>query len=232
MDKSKLIQLLDFTRLTDNDTPEAVTDFLTKAVTPLGAVAAVCVYPEFVALAKKMLHGTGIKIATVANFPTGNESLDVVSASIKQSLLDGADEIDVVMPYQHLIKGDHNYVIHYLTQCRALTKHHVLKVIIESGELNHEQLIAATSIVVDIGADFVKTSTGKVSVGATIDACAAILSVLSLCHNTPGIKLSGGINTPEQARIYLACIESYMGADWVDAHHVRFGASRLLDALL
>ena len=232
MDKNKLIKLLDFTRLSDNDTPEAVADFLNKAVTPFGAVAAVCVYPEFVALAKKTLQGTGIKIATVANFPTGNEDLASVSATIKQSLHDGADEIDVVMPYQHLIKGDHAYVIHYLTQCRALTKNHVLKVIIESGELNREQIITAATIVADIGADFVKTSTGKVAVGATLDACDAILSVLSTRQNSPGIKLSGGVNTPEQANTYLACIANYMGDDWIDSSHLRFGASRLLDALL
>ena len=84
----------------------------------------------------------------------------------------------------------------------------------------------------DIGADFVKTSTGKVAVGATLDACDAILTVLSTRPNSPGIKLSGGVNTPEQASAYVACIAKYMGDDWIDATHVRFGASRLLDALL
>lgn len=232
MKKNELIGLLDFTRLTDNDTPDAIIAFCEKAVTPFGAVAAVCVYPEFIALAKKTLHGTGIPIATVANFPVGNDALSVVETSIQQSLANGADEIDMVMPYHHLIRGNTDYIIQYLAHCRLLTKNHLLKIIIESGELNRKQIIQATTIVADSGADFVKTSTGKVPIGATLDACDAILSVLSTRHQPPGIKLSGGVNTPEQANAYLTCIAKYMGDDWIKPAHVRIGASRLLNALM
>lgn len=231
-ERSGLIKLLDLTRLVENDTSDAVINFCKKATTPFGPVAAVCVYPEFVTIAKKALLGTSIPIATVANFPTGNETLSAVTTTIQRSLGDGAAEIDVVMPYQYLITGSIDYVKHFLTHCRALTQHHILKVIIESGELNHDQILLATTLATECGADFVKTSTGKVPVGATLEACDAMLSALSMCPNPPGIKLSGGVNTPEQAEAYLTCIANRMGNDWLNPNHVRIGASRLLDACL
>lgn len=230
--KIDLIRLLDLTRLVENDTSDAVADFCKKATTPVGPVAAVCVYPEFVTIAKRTLLGTNIPVATVANFPTGNETLSAVTATIQSSLGDGADEIDVVIPYQYLITNSIDYIKHFLTHCRALTQHHILKVIIESGELNRDQIILATTLVAECGADFVKTSTGKVPIGATIEACDAILSVLSKRQNPPGIKLSGGMNTPEQAETYLTCITNVMGNDWISKDHVRIGASRLLDVCL
>ena len=231
MTHSELIHLIDLTRLIKNDTQDAVCEFCHTALTPLGPVAAVCVYPEFVTTAKEILTTTNISVATVANFPTGQEPLLQVSNAIQKSLSDGADEIDVVLPYHALIHGDYDYITHFLTHCRSVTQSHVLKVIIESGALSREHIITATTLIAHCNADFVKTSTGKTDIGATPEACDAILSVLSTRLNPPGIKLSGGIQTPSQAQAYMTQIAGAMGKEWIQPKHVRIGASRLLEAL-
>ncbi len=226
--KQRLISLLDLTRLSDNDNITAISKFCRKAQTPLGNVAAVCLYPEFIKTAKQALTDT--PIATVANFPTGDDGLEAVDKSILTSLNNGANEIDVVLPYQRLIAADIDHVRAFLAHCRDITRGFILKVIIETAILDDAHIAGATQLVADAGADFVKTSTGKAG-GASIAAVTTILETLLILDNPPGIKISGGIRTPEQAQTYLDLIEAHMGEGWISANKVRFGASQLIDAL-
>ncbi len=227
-DKTRLISLIDFTRLLDHDNESDIREFCKKASTPLGPVAALCVYPEFITAAKNTKPT--IPVATVANFPSGNDALPAVEQSILSSLEKGADEIDVVMPYKRLIVADMDYVIQFLNRCRELTKNYVLKIIIETAALDEAHIAQATQLVADCGADFVKTSTGKMA-GASLEAVTIVLETLALLTNPPGIKISGGIHTPEQAQSYLDLIEKHMGRAWITPTHVRLGSSRLIDAL-
>lgn len=227
----QLIHLLDFTRLVELDTEADVAHFCERANTPLGPVAAICVYPAYIALAKA--HAPSIPVATVANFPTGTAPLPTVLHSIDAALVAGADEIDVVLPYHALIAGDTDTVKTFLTACRAQTKGRVLKVIIESGALNTSQIHTATHLVINCGAEFVKTSTGKIATGATPDAVQTILDTLKSSNQThTGIKISGGVKTPDIAVAYLRQIESTLGTAWLTPKHLRFGASGLLDQLI
>jgi deoxyribose-phosphate aldolase len=230
--ESNIISLIDLTRLTDNDDVVSVAEFCRGAETPLGHVAAMCVYPEFIITAKEILAETEIPIATVANFPGGDDSLDDTLKSIEESLQDGAHEIDVVLPYRQFMSGEHAYAINFLEHCRAATQGVVLKVILESGALSTEDIALATSIVAACGANFVKTSTGKIEQGATLADVETILQTLSTLENPPGIKISGGVRTPDQARAYLMLIGQYMGESWVNPNNVRIGASQLLKQLL
>ena len=232
MTATQLVSLIDLTRLQEHDTAEAITALCQQAETPLGPVAAVCIYPEFVATARHALSQTHIPIATVANFPTGDDSLEATLTSIKNSLGAGAHEIDVVLPYKKLIAGETAQVAAFLEQCRAQTEGHPLKVIIESGALDKHHIIEATSLVAACGADFVKTSTGKIEQGASLEAVETILSVLVTFDNPPGIKISGGVRSIEQAQRYIELITQYMGPEWITPVRVRIGASKLLELLL
>ncbi|MDP3560294.1 MAG: deoxyribose-phosphate aldolase [Legionellaceae bacterium] len=240
MDIPGIIGLIDLTRLNTKDPSEEevtqISVLCKNAKTAVGPVAAVCVYPEYVAQAKEQLKDSSIRIATVVNFPTGNEPLDPTLAAITKSIAEGADEIDVVLPYEALKKGDTEFVIEYLKKCREATGDRTLKVIIESGVLNTEEIIAATTIVADIGADFVKTSTGKVpNKGATLEAVEAMLTVLKTRQEAGkksiALKISGGI-TGDNVENYLELIEKYMGPEWLTSENVRIGASALLKDLL
>lgn len=231
MTNAELIALIDFTRLNDEDSTEAIETFCQHALTSQGPVAAVCVYPQFITAAKKALENTSIPVATVANFPTGNDSLAVTLHSIQHSLDMGADEIDVVLPYRQLQQDNLEFITEFLAGCRQHTKGHILKVIIESGALSTTHIIQATSLVAAAGADFVKTSTGKITTGATLDAVETILKTLSALKNRPGIKISGGVRTPEHALEFISLIADYMGTAWINPQHVRIGASQLLSHL-
>lgn len=224
-----IISLIDLTRLNAPDTKTDVVAFCKQAQTPLGPVAAVCVYPEYVAAVKQ---ATGFRTATVANFPSGDNSIEQTIAEIKSSLNGGADEIDVVLPYKKLIASDVNFVTDFLTACRHATHGATLKVIIESGALSTEHITQASSLVAASGADFVKTSTGKIAQGASLEAAETILQTLATLNDPPGIKFSGGIRTKEQTQDYIKLVAQYMGTDWINPQHLRFGASQLLNALL
>src|SRR3990167_3213579 len=168
----QLIPLIDLTRLTENDREEAIHELCELAQTPYGNVAAVCIYANFIGLAKKWLVNTPIKIATVANFPDGNKTLEACTKDINISIENGADEIDIVFPYHHFLAGkiDDVDVREFLQVCKnTCGKNIILKVILETGALLRPEVIAhATDIAILAGADFIKTSTGKISVGATL----------------------------------------------------------------
>lgn len=233
----KLIALLDLTSLNDDDTDAAIVELCHKAMTPVGPVAAVCVYPRFVALARRTLDELGgqtVAVATVTNFPAGNAPLDEVLDQTRQALAEGADEIDVVYPWRALQAGDADSGFALVRACKALCSDRaLLKVILETGELADPALIRQASLdAIDAGADFIKTSTGKVAVNATAEAAQIMLECIAASGTNVGLKPAGGIRTLADARVYLTLAETLNGPRWVAPRHLRLGASSLLGDLL
>lgn len=231
----QIISLIDLTNL-NNDCDQAAIDSLcTQSSTPVGPVAAICIWPEFVSTARELL-GTHspVQIATVVNFPSGDDALPVICSTIETALKDGATEIDYVLPYSALVAGNSGEVARALQRVRKATPDKIkLKVILETGELGtHDLIHEAGKIAIDGGADFIKTSTGKVPVNATVEAASIMLDLIKLTGATVGFKAAGGIKTVRDADIYLKLSEERLGKDWADSAHFRLGASSLLsDAL-
>ncbi|RVT87759.1 deoxyribose-phosphate aldolase [Inhella crocodyli] len=224
----QLLAALDLTSLNEGDTPATVAALCQRAQSPFGPVAAVCVWPRFVAQARASLPAD-IRVAAVANFPDG--ALDVARAlddiaAIAQS---GAQEIDVVLPYRALVAGQVQEVGEFLAEVRHASQPLTLKVIIESGELGSEALIRrATQLSLNAGADFVKTSTGKTPVSATPEAARAMLDEIAISGlGNAGFKASGGIRTVAQGQVYIDLLTERLGADALP--RLRIGASSLLD---
>lgn len=225
--------LLDLTDLTEACTPAAVEALCSKAISPYGAVAAVCVWPSFVAQAKTALAGSPVKVATVVNFPHGGEATLEVEAQCRQALSEGADEIDMVFAYRSFMAGRPGFAETQMHRIRQLIGDRaLLKVILETGELQKADLIAdAAQLAIAAGADFIKTSTGKVPVNATTDAVQVMLQTIKARGGHCGIKISGGVKTADDAARYLTLTEEIMGADWITPARFRFGASGLLQAV-
>lgn len=227
-----LIGLIDLTNLDDRCDAAAIDALCAAAVRH--EVAAVCCWPDFVAQAKAAVSGTGVRVATVVNFPTGSERAFAVANLTARCVDDGADEIDVVLPYRAFAGGDLEHCSSVLRSTRlATTGTAHLKVILETGELVDSALISAASrFAIEHGADFIKTSTGKSPVSATPEVVATMLDVIAAADRTVGIKPSGGIRTADEADAYLQLAEQRLGGGWPTADTFRFGASSLLDALL
>ncbi|WP_323658311.1 deoxyribose-phosphate aldolase [Pectobacterium versatile] len=236
----RALALMDLTTLNEDDTDEKVTALCRQANSPAGKTAAICIYPRFIPLAKKILREQGtpdIRIATVTNFPHGNDDVDIAVAETKAAIAYCADEVDVVFPYRALIAGNAQIGFELVQACKAVCQdaHVLLKVIIETGELKQEELIRqASEIAIDAGADFIKTSTGKVPVNATPESAAIMLKAIrdKGVGERVGFKAAGGVRNAEDAAIYLQLADDIMGAEWATAQHFRFGASSLLASLL
>jgi len=234
----RLYGLIDLTTLNNNDTEESVALFCEKAQSLLGHVAGVCVYPEFIRLVAAQFATTPIKAATVANFPAGNKVLDDVLIEIGRAIQDGAQEMDVVFPYHRYLAGERQFAQNFVATCKAACGDKVtLKIILETGALADPVIIAdACYDVLVAGADFVKTSTGKIAEGATLETAAIMLLVIQ--HVTKqlkryvGFKISGGIRDIQQAAQYVALADKIMGRDWVIAENFRIGTSKLVDEIL
>ncbi|WP_413700018.1 deoxyribose-phosphate aldolase [Psychromonas sp. KJ10-10] len=231
------ISFMDLTTLNDDDTPEKVIQLCKDAQTLAGNTVAVCIYPRFIPIARKALINQGcesVKIATVTNFPHGNDDLDIALAETRAAVAYGADEVDVVFPYQALIAGNQEIGAKMISQCRTICGDQVsLKVIIESGELKTEALIKlASEISIESGADFIKTSTGKVPVNATLEATKIMLQAIKDSGKNVGFKVAGGVKDAKTAGEYLQLAKDIMGDDWLTLEHFRFGASSLLVNLL
>lgn len=227
------VSLMDLTSLNTADTSNDIKQLVGSINPQLGTPAAVCVYSDFVddakiALAARELNH--VKVATVTNFPTGDAPLSDVINETLIAIERGADEIDLVIPYKALIAGDENTVLEYIQQSKkACGTQAKLKVIIESGELKTEALITkATNLTIQGGADFVKTSTGKVAVNATLEATKVMLRAIKQSDKVVGFKAAGGVKTVADAKEYLALTRSIMGDDYLQADTFRFGASSLL----
>ncbi|MFS1983638.1 deoxyribose-phosphate aldolase [Vibrio breoganii] len=233
----RALKLMDLTTLNDDDTDQKVIDLCHAAKSAVGNTAAVCIYPRFVPIAKKTLREQGtpdVKIATVTNFPHGNDDIDIAVAETKAAVAYGADEVDVVFPYRALMAGNAEVGFELVKQCKAACGDILLKVIIETGELKEEALIKqASEICIKAGADFIKTSTGKVLVNATPEYARMMLEVIrDMGVTNVGFKPAGGVRTAEDAAQYLAMADDILGDSWVDSRHYRFGASSLLTNLL
>lgn len=233
----KIISVIDLTSLQATDTEESIGALCAKATLPLGHVAAVCVYPRFVQLVAEQFSGTPIKVATVANFPAGSAPLEAVVQDIQRSIAAGASEIDVVFPYVRYFAGDKQYARSLVQACKAACGPQVLlKVILETGAFSDLVMLAsACEDAVKNGADFVKTGTGKIKVGATLEAAATILVVIQrmqpILRQQIGLKVSGGIRTLNEATQYINLANKIMGPDWVNKRTFRIGASKLVDEI-
>lgn len=233
----RICGLIDLTSLNSDDNEASVAAFCQKANTSFGHVAAVCVYPQFVKLVADNFRGTAIKTATVVNFPQGNNSLEDALIEINHAIEDGATEIDVVFPYQRYLAGERQYAQDFVRACKAACGNHVLlKVILETGALNDIHIIAnATKDVLLAGADFVKTSTGKIAQGATLEAATTMLLVIKdiepQLKRRVGLKISGGVRTFEQVAAYIQLADEIMSHAWVSSATFRIGASKLIDEI-
>jgi deoxyribose-phosphate aldolase len=233
----QIISLIDLTSLNADDNESVINNLCEKAKSPIGPVAAVCVYPQFIATARQALAGTDINIATVVNFPEGNQPLAKVVMDTEQALQQGADEIDVVIPYSACLQGDFNAAIELVSACKEKCGNRTLKVIMETSLFTEQALLYHLSMnLLQAGADFLKTSTGKISVGATELAANTVLTAIADYHHLHGVwrgfKASGGIKTQAQAEDYLLIAETRCGAAYLNSKTFRFGASSLVDSLL
>jgi len=234
----RAIRLLDLTSLGDNDDVATVSALCNRALTAPGPIAAVCIWPRFVTEARGLLEHSGIRVAAVANFPAGGDDIAEAVKQTEDIVNNGADEVDLVMPYRRWLAGDTAVARDMVAACKDMCGEQVLlKVILETGALQDPKVIYdATQAVAVAGADFVKTSTGKVVVSATLGAAEIMLQAIkdigAPTSRDVGFKAAGGIRDTATAGAYLALADRIMGPDWADTRHFRFGASGLLDDLL
>ena len=225
---------LDLTSLNDADSAADIDSLCAKAQGPHGPVAAVCVWPRFVAQARALLPAA-VRVAAVANFPDG--ALDAARA-VREALAivdAGGDEIDLVLPYRAFIAGQRSACASLVADVRRATPGHTLKLIIESGELKDAPLIrAACELGLDEGVDFLKTSTGKTPVSASPLAARTMLETIALHAQSHarsaqvGFKASGGVRRVEDAAVYIGLTRQHLGAAALTPTRLRFGASGLL----
>jgi len=233
----RALALMDLTSLTNTETEQDIITLCHQAKSPAGETAAICIFPRFIPVAKKALKAQNtpqVKVATVTNFPHGNYDIDIALAETKAAVAYGADEVDLVFPYRALIQGNENIGFDMVKVCKqACSSSAQLKVIIETGELKTAALIRkASEIAINAGADFIKTSTGKVAINATPEAAKIMLEVIKDKNTAVGFKPAGGVRNADDAAIYLALADNILGSDWATAKHFRFGASSLLTSLL
>jgi len=236
-----LLSCIDLTTLEGSDNTARIVELCRKACSfgesGLPLPAAVCVYPPFVKLAKNQLKGTDIRVAAVAGaFPSGQSPLAVRLEEVRYTVNEGADEIDMVISRGRLLEGDERYVFDEIAAIREVCKEVHLKVILETGELKTPALIRkASEIAIAAGADFIKTSTGKIQPAATEEAVGIMLKVIREHYKKTGkktgIKPAGGISEPKQALQYYLLTKRILGTDWLNKNLFRIGASRLADGL-
>jgi deoxyribose-phosphate aldolase len=238
------IRMMDLTTLEGADTPGKVRALCTKAMTPdpvepsVPHVAAVCVYPSLVAVARRALEGSAVKVASVATaFPSGQAPLEVKLADVRAAVAAGADEIDMVIDRGAFLSGRIGHVYDEVVAVKEACGDAHLKVILETGELGSYDAVRRASLVaIAGGADFIKTSTGKVQPAATLPVTLCMLEVIRDVHDETGLvigmKPAGGIRTAKQAVQYLCVLHETLGVDWLTPELFRFGASSLLNDVL
>jgi deoxyribose-phosphate aldolase len=238
------ISMIDLTTLEGQDTPGKVRALCAKARRPdpadptAPAVAAVCVYPDLAHIAAAELKGTGIHVASVATaFPSGRTSLDVKLADVRYAVSSGADEVDMVIDRGAFLAGDYAKVYDEIIAVKEACGDAHLKVILETGELlTYDNVRRASWLAMLAGADFIKTSTGKVSPAATLPVTMIMLEAVRDYRDAHGrqvgVKPAGGIRTAKDAVRYLVLVNETAGDDWLDPDWFRLGASSLLNDLL
>ena len=238
------IRMMDLTTLEGADTPGKVAALASKAVRPdpvdrtVPSVAAVCVYPNLVPHAKERLDGTGVKVAAVATgFPSGQFPTEVKLEDVRSAVELGADEIDMVIDRGAFLSGRYAKVYDEIVRVKEASGPAHLKVILETGELGtYDNVRRASLLAMAAGADFIKTSTGKISPAATLPVSLVMLEAIRDVHDETGrmvgFKPAGGIRTAKQAVQHLVLLHETLGPDWMTPDLHRFGASTLLNDVL
>ncbi len=239
-----VLNCIDLTTLEGSDTHQRVKELCNKAsgFSSLGHnihnTAAVCVYPVFVKTAKQTLAGKGLKVACVAGaFPAGQSPIHIKVAEVKYAVEEGADEVDMVISRGSFLVGDYTKVIDEIKAIKKACGKKHLKVILETGELiTPENIYKASEMAISAGADFIKTSTGKVAVNATPEAMYVMLLAIKEHYDKTGVKIgikpAGGIANAEGSLIYIKLVETILGKEWLNNKLLRFGASRLADKIV
>jgi len=238
------LSMVDLTTLEAKDTPGKVKQLCTKAMHPhsifpdIPSVAAVCVYPNLVRVAKTTLQGSKVKVAAVATaFPSGMSTRKVKLEETKWAVGEGADEIDMVISRGHFLAGEYGFVYDEIAAVKEACGNAHLKVILETGELSTlDNVRRASDLAMHAGADFIKTSTGKIQPAATLPVTLVMLEAIrDFYYETGkqiGMKPAGGIATAKLALQYLVVLRETLGNDWMNADMFRFGASALANDLL
>ncbi len=238
------LSMIDLTTLEGADTPGKVRQMCYKAMhlhdqlPDLPTVAAVCVYPTLVKAAKQALDGSAVKVAAVATaFPSGQAPRPVKIADTKYAVAEGADEIDMVISRGKFHAGEYDFVHDEIAAVKEACGKARLKVILETGELGtYGKVRLASDIAIAAGADFIKTSTGKISPAATMPVTLVMLHAIRDHYLRTGtmiaMKPAGGIRTSKEALHYLMMVQEELGPEWLDPHWFRFGASSLANDIL
>ena len=239
-----IFSLIDLTTLSERDNIENVSqmcervNLLGESYPTMPVVAAICVYPELVSVVKEKLENPLVSIASVGGgFPSSQTYTNIKIMEIEQAIEQGAEEIDFVLPVGKFLMGDLEYVEYEIQIIKQRMGPIHLKVILETGSLqDYSSIRKASLLAIGAGANFIKTSTGKVSPGATPEAmivmCAAIKDYYNKTGKKIGIKPAGGISNSETAILYYAIVREILGKDWLNSERFRIGASRLANCLL
>lgn len=234
-----ILGCIDLTTLEGSDNTQKINELCTTAINfkdearNIPCTAAVCVYPPFVAQAKQLLKGTYIHVASVAGaFPAGQSPLEVKLAEVKYAVNAGADEIDMVISRGKFLEGKYQEVFDEIVAIKKACDSAHLKVILETGELKTaDNIYAASMMAMEAGADFIKTSTGKIAVSATPESFLIMLDAISDYYQATGkmvgMKPAGGISDAEISLLYVKILENILGKQWLNKQYFRIGASRL-----
>lgn len=238
------VTMLDVTTLEGKDSPGKVRQMCAKAMQPLpedpsiGPAAAVCVYPRLVRVAKEAVGESGVKVASVATaFPSGQSRMKERLSEIRYAVGAGADEIDMVISRGKLLHGEFRGIFDEVVRCKEACGEAHLKVILETGELQtYDTVRVASEIAMAAGADFIKTSTGKIQPAATLPVTLVMLEAIQDYHDRTGrmvgMKPAGGIGNAKLAIQYLVMVKEILGKRWLTNEWFRFGASSLTNDLL
>jgi deoxyribose-phosphate aldolase len=238
------LSMIDLTTLEGKDTPGKVIQMCYKAqhladhLPNVPNVAAVCVYPNHVATAKKALGNSGVKVASVATaFPSGNSAQKIKLLDTKMAVDAGADEVDMVISRGEFLGGNYNFVFDEIAKIKEACGQARLKVILETGELSTlDNVRLASDIAIQAGADFIKTSTGKIQPAATMPVTLVMLQAIKDHYDATGVQIgmkpAGGISTAKQSLQYLVMVNETLGPLWMDNNWFRFGASSLANDIL
>jgi deoxyribose-phosphate aldolase len=241
---NKIFSLIDLTTLNTTDTEERVAQLCSRVnsieekVSGIPNVAAICVYPNFVKLVRQKLLIKNVGIVSVAaGFPSSQTFLDIKLKEVGMAVDRGATEIDTVMPLGLFLAGDTHAVSEEIENIKKITGKVTLKIILETGAIpDYEMVMKAAFVCMEAGADFIKTSTGKLSPAATPEAFLVMALAIKTYFETTGIKIgikpAGGIVTPEDALLYYGIVNEVLGDDWLNKGLFRIGASRLANNLL
>ncbi len=238
------IRMMDLTTLEGRDTPGKIRALCAKAIHPqpgdpsIPSVAAVCLYPALIPEAKEALRGSSVKVASVATgFPSGQTFRDIKVAEVKAAVAAGADEVDMVIDRGAFLSGDYSTVFDEIVEIKDACGDTHLKVILETGELGtFDQVRRASILAMAAGADFIKTSTGKIQPAATLPVTLVMLEAIrdfeKATGRAVGMKPAGGIRTAKEAVQYLVVLYETLGPRWMTPDRFRFGASTLLNDVL